>query len=205
LTVAKAISDHLADHAARHMVHNDQDAIRSARASDAVNRLAGQIRSDGIRRAAPLIADGALGNGCINITLDAAAFARATGLPEDDLNPKLLKIDRPFTCRRRGVEMKIVAVTRAPAPDAAMIRALRNAHRWADALKSGAPLTRLATDEKTSERYAARIITLSGLSPRIQAAILDGTQPADLTLKRLLATSLPLDWHDQQQALGFRT
>jgi DNA invertase Pin-like site-specific DNA recombinase len=202
--VARAISDHLAEHAARHMVHNDHEAIRSARASDAVNRLAGQIRSDGIRRAASLIADGALGNGRIAITLDAAALARATALPAGDLNPNLLKIDRPFACRRRGVEVKIVAGHPAPAPDAAMIRALRNAHRWAAALKSGTALTRLARDEKTSERYAARIIALSGLSPKIQAAILDGTQPMDLTLKRLLRSSLPLDWRDQEQAFGFR-
>ncbi|MAC81717.1 MAG: hypothetical protein CML66_27070 [Rhodobacteraceae bacterium] len=47
------------------------------------------------------------------------------------------------------------------------------------------------------------MIALSGLSPRIQAAIIEGTQPVDMTLKRLLATTLPLDWTAQEQALAF--
>lgn len=112
-------------------------------------------------------------------------------------------IDAPFACRRRGVEMKIVAGKIAPTPDGTMIRALRNAHRWSDALKSGIPLKRLAADAKVSERYAAPIIALAGLSPKIQTALIDGTQPAGLTLKRLLSRALPLDWKAQEQTLGF--
>jgi hypothetical protein len=100
--------------------------------------------------------------------------------------------------------MKLVSRDLAPASDAAMIRALRNAHRWDEALKS-APLKRFATDEKIFERYLAQIIALSGLSPKTQAAILDGIQPVDLTLKRLMLTSLPLDWRDQEQAFSFRS
>ncbi|MBJ6370798.1 recombinase family protein [Sedimentitalea arenosa] len=203
--VARAISDHLADHAKRHSVLVDADATSSIPASRAIADVASRISAKGSSLAARLITSGEIGHGRLALELDRNALAHAAALPTDDLNPNLLKIDRPCTCRRRGAEMKIVAGTRAPAPDATMIRALRNAHRWAVALKSGTPLTRLATDEKTSERYAARIIALSGLSPRIQAAILDGTQPAELTLKRLLSASLPLDWRDQEQALGFHT
>ncbi|MBJ6370757.1 recombinase family protein [Sedimentitalea arenosa] len=203
--VARAISDHLADHAKRHSVLVDADATSSIPASRAIADVASRISAKGSSLAARLITCGEIGHGRLALHLDRTALANTAALPAHDLNPALLALDVPFTCRRHGVEMKIVAGTRAPAPDATMIRALRNAHRWAAALKSGTPLTRLATDEKTSERYAARIIALSGLSPRIQAAILDGTQPMDLTLKRLLATSLPLDWRDQEQAFGFRT
>ena len=100
--------------------------------------------------------------------------------------------------------MKIVAGNVAPAPDPALLRALGNAHRWATALKSGTPLRRLASDVNVSERYLARVISLTGLCPSIQAAIVQGIQPVDLTLKRLLHSSLPLDWADQERALGFR-
>ncbi len=99
--------------------------------------------------------------------------------------------------------MKIIAGNTAPAPDAAMIRALRNAHRWSESLKSGISLKRLASEVNVSERYVARIIALAGLSPKIQAAIVDGIQPIDLTLERLLRNSLPLEWSAQEQALGF--
>jgi hypothetical protein len=48
------------------------------------------------------------------------------------------------------------------------------------------------------------VIALSGLSPRIQAAIIDGTQPVDLTLECLLRSALPLEWQAQEQTFGFR-
>ncbi len=121
----------------------------------------------------------------------------------DDLNPDVLKIEQPFSFRRRGVEMKILAGNLAPSPDAVMIRALRNAQRWSDALKSGTSLTRLASELNLSDRDGARVITLSGLSPKIQAAIVAGKQPVDLTRERLLRNSLPRDWNVQEQVLGF--
>ena len=41
------------------------------------------------------------------------------------------------------------------------------------------------------------------LAPDIVEAILDGRQPADLTVQKLLR-SLPLAWAEQRQRLGFR-
>ncbi|WP_371685682.1 hypothetical protein, partial [Tropicimonas sp. IMCC6043] len=84
--------------------------------SDSVADLAKRIRTDGIDVAATLIAGGALDRGRIAISLDAAALADATGLPTSSMDPDLLELDRPFTCRRRGAEMKIVAGSRAPEP-----------------------------------------------------------------------------------------
>jgi len=40
------------------------------------------------------------------------------------------------------------------------------------------------------------------LAPDIVEAILDGHQPKQLTVKRLLA-KLPMDWAEQRKALGF--
>ena len=201
--LAETIADHLADHARRHAVLATADASTSRSASDAIANLTYRIAADGIAHAASLIVRGRIGGGRLRLELDRDALADAANLPSADLNPALLSIDTPFTCQRRGVEMKVIAGDRAPAPDAVMIRGLRNAHRWAAALTSGTTLRRLAEHEGFSERYVARIIPLSGLSPTIQAAIVDGTQPVDLTLERLVRHRLPLDWRDQESMLGF--
>jgi site-specific DNA recombinase len=76
------------------------------------------------------------------IALDPAAVARELETAPEALDPALCEIDVSFTCRRRGVEMKIVAGESHPAPDAALVRALRNADRWAADLRRGAPLRR---------------------------------------------------------------
>jgi hypothetical protein len=78
--------------------------------------------------AAVLIADGRICAGRIKITLDGQAFAQATGLAKADMDPALLTIDAPFTTRRRGVEIKVIAGDQCPAPDATLIRDLLQAH-----------------------------------------------------------------------------
>jgi site-specific DNA recombinase len=100
--------------------------------------------------------------------------------------------------------MRIVSGERTPVPDPTLLRALRNAHRWTEALTSGTPLGKLASSEGVSERYLARIVPLAGLSPRIQKGIIEGTQPVDLTLERLIRMTLPLAWDAQEKLLGIK-
>jgi len=50
-------------------------------------------------------------------------------------------------------------------------------------------------------RYARRIIRSSFLAPEIVEAILDGRQPADLSVLQLRRP--PADWAEQRQLLGF--
>jgi hypothetical protein len=52
--------------------------------------------------------------------------------------------------------------------------------------------------------YFARIVRLAYLAPDITTAILDGRQPANLTVARLTRThEFPLAWSEQRRALGF--
>ena len=95
--------------------------------------------------------------------------------------------------------MKIIAGDRQPTPDATLIRALRNAHRWTDAMSGGISLRQLAQNVRHTERYIARIATLAGLSPTIQTAIMDGLAPIDLTLEVLTRRPIPLDWREQER------
>ena len=65
------------------------------------------------------------------------------------------------------------------------------------------PLPKLATMRGIGPSQFARIMRVNYLAPDIQAAIVDGTQPSDVTRGRILYGSLPLDWEQQRQLLGF--
>ncbi|MDU8912502.1 recombinase family protein [Aestuariicoccus sp. MJ-SS9] len=200
--VARIIAGHLSEAARRHAVLNDAGALASSAAAQAVQALAEEIGEDGVARAAPLISSIAIGGGQLAISLDRTVVSNAAGLPADDLVDGLLFFEAPFTCKRRGVEMKIVAGDLAPTPDPTLLRGLRNAQRWTAAIKTGTTLSQLAETERLSARYIARVIPLSGLSPKIQAAIVAGSQPPDLTLERLVRKPLPLAWDVQERMFG---
>ncbi|MBT6199679.1 MAG: hypothetical protein HOI21_03985 [Bacteroidetes Order II. Incertae sedis bacterium] len=62
----------------------------------------------------------------------------------------------------------------------------------------------MAEEEKVSQSYFTRILRLSYLAPDIIRAILTGTQPPELTAKKLAASSqLPLTWPEQRELLRF--
>jgi hypothetical protein len=65
------------------------------------------------------------------------------------------------------------------------------------------PLAKLATKRGIGATKFARLMRVNYLAPDIQASIVDGTQPSDLTKGRILFGSLPLDWEQQRQLLGF--
>jgi len=203
--VAKVISDHLSQQAKRHAILKTADIAANVSASGDAAGFAARIASIDIAVAASIIASGQIARGTIVITLDGEALARALTHPPGSLNPALLDINAAFTCRRRGVEMKIVAGDIEPSPDAAMIRALRNAHLWADDLCCGTSIALIAHRRAVSKSYVARVLPLACLSPRIQTAIFNGTQPINVNLENLVRSRLPLDWKDQERMLGFVT
>lgn len=65
------------------------------------------------------------------------------------------------------------------------------------------PLAELATRRGIGPSMFARMMRVNYLAPDIQAAIVDGTQPADLGRNKILFGPLPLDWEQQRQLLGF--
>lgn len=56
-----------------------------------------------------------------------------------------------------------------------------------------------AKRDKVCVQYVRRILNLSFLSPKIVRAILNGTQPADCTLKKLLSIK-SANWQEQEQS-----
>ena len=131
--------------------------------------------------------------------------AQATGADTDDVLTFLI----PARLKRCGLEMRLVipvggALDLRPYPDEALIKALIRAYGWKDRLVSGEALSihALAKEDGIDERYLSRVLRLAFLAPDITEAILDGYQPAELGLDKVLRR-VPLTWADQRQL--FRT
>jgi hypothetical protein len=124
-------------------------------------------------------------------------IAAALEVPKATLSGNLLQISCTFALRRRGVETRIIAGETIPAPDEVLQRTLAEAHIWAQALRRGTPLTEIARKTGRSEPYIRTRIPLAFLAPKLQAAILDGRQPVDLSVAALLRDGIPLDWTEQ--------
>ena len=151
-----------------------------------------------------LIAAAQLDTGNIRIDLNTLFLAKALDIAADDICAEAATITAAFSLRRRGVELKIFTGERDPHPDPVMLRTLAKAHRWAQALRTGTPLHDLARREHVSESYLRTRAQLAFLSPSIQQAILAGRQPTGLTVKRLIAGGVPLDWAEQDRKYNFR-
>ncbi|MCB1390265.1 MAG: recombinase family protein [Rhodobacteraceae bacterium] len=200
--ISGTVAVHLAGYAEHHSLLAATDVRAACAATAEAASLALRIERTGIAAARQLIAEGRLEQGSLRLDLDRAALAKELGCQAEAIATLALTVEAPFELRRRGIEMKIIAGERERTPDPALLRALRHAHRWSAAIKSGIPLKQLARSEGLSDSYVARIVPLAGLSPRLQTAIVDGAQPVELTLRRLLRASLPLDWAAQERLFG---
>lgn len=61
----------------------------------------------------------------------------------------------------------------------------------------------LARHMKCKKTRVARLVRLNYLAPDIITGILDGTQPSDLTARRLMQHDIPMDWTLQRKMFGF--
>jgi len=114
-----------------------------------------------------------------------------------------------MTFRSRGGKTVIVlpdgsrGVIRQEATiDNTMVKVIARAFRWQRLLvnETYGTIEDLAAAEKINPSYVSRVLRLALLSPKIVQAILDGKQPAWLTMKDLLRP-LPLEWHEQELIL----
>ena len=94
--------------------------------------------------------------------------------------------------------------TAAPRLDRKLIRAVCLAREWRRELETGAVATTrdLARRRGLCHRHAARLLPLGYLAPDLVQMILEGRQPAALSLQALIANSLPLAWPDQRRLIA---
>ncbi|NDW45425.1 recombinase family protein [Ruegeria sp. PrR005] len=152
--------------------------------------------------AAPLITEARLARSSLTIICDPVALANCLDLSADTFAPEVLSFILPLTLRRRGVETRIVTGTRAPMPDPVLLRNLARAHEWIRDLRGGIPMSGVINKSGQSESFVRTRSQLAFLSPRLQAAILAGTLPPEMTARRILSNPIPLDWAEQEQLYG---
>jgi hypothetical protein len=71
--------------------------------------LVEKIRATGIRSIAQAIPNGDINAGHLNLTLNPRILAVQIGVAAANLSPEMLSVNTTFTCRRRGMETKIIA------------------------------------------------------------------------------------------------
>lgn len=201
--VIDVIVRHLQDAAAAHQVLAQPEAGSAEAVQTSVADLVTQLQRQAGQVGADLLANGRIARGQIDLELNRKALARALSSAADHLHPDLTHITTSFDLRRRGVEAKVIAGDMAPQPDPHLRSMLIRAHVWARDLKAGVQLMETARRESVPGAFIRTRAQLAFLSPKIQAAILDGTQPPELTLKRLVSVTHPLDWSEQERLFGF--
>lgn len=88
--------------------------------------------------------------------------------------------------------------------DGPLTMALVRAHRWREDIERGkvASIDELAKDAGLDRRRVRELLRLAFLAPDIQRAILEGRQPATLSLERLAQIGPPSSWASQRKILG---
>ena len=90
-----------------------------------------------------------------------------------------------------------------PQARATLLTTIGKARVWVDDLVMGriGSFAEIATREGRGERHIRQLAPLAFVSPKIVAAIVAATAPADLTVTAL-AQSLPNRWVEQEQRFG---
>jgi cystathionine beta-lyase family protein involved in aluminum resistance len=85
-----------------------------------------------------------------------------------------------------------------------LIKAVARAHDWCERIVRGQLIgsRSIARASGRDERCVSRIFQCAFLAPDIVESILDGRQPAKMTLENL-RTRMPIAWAAQRQLLDF--
>lgn len=112
-------------------------------------------------------------------------------------------IDAKLAKQGRDLKLTIPATGSniKPAPDPTLQKLVAQAFAAQDLMLHGRQNPALAN---YSRRYLGQLVRISWLAPDIIASFMDGTQPVDLTGRKLTrATAIPLDWASQRKMFGF--
>jgi hypothetical protein len=111
--------------------------------------------------------------------------------------------------KRCGWEVRLVVPscsgTQMPTrPTLPLIKAVARVHRWPEKIMRGEFTSRqsIAQFARVDQRYAGRLLQFAFLAPDIVEAFLDGRQPANLTVQKLLQ-GFPPNWAEQRKRLQF--
>ena len=115
----------------------------------------------------------------------------------------------PLAIRRRPGRKTVVTpaweggeATLPTRADPALLKAVARAFRYQRLLDEGryASISEMAAAERIDRGYLGRVLQLALLAPDIVEAMLDGKQPPELGLPRLME-AFPAEWLEQRHAL----
>ena len=119
----------------------------------------------------------------------------------------MLTVRVPLAVREQRGGRKLVltpggVISRGPAAaDTTLVKALARAFRWRKMLETGryATIGEIAAAEKINDSFVSRLLRLTLFAPVVVETILDGQQPAGMTLPGLME-SFPVEWEEQVRA-----
>ena len=120
-----------------------------------------------------------------------------------------ITVSVPLTIRRRPGRKTVVTPVRDGSEaalltrtDPALVKALARAFRYQRLLNEGrySSISEMAAAERIERGYLGNLVRLTLLAPDLVEAMLDGRQPADMTLPRLLAP-FPAGWAEQRSIM----
>ncbi|WP_394693533.1 recombinase family protein [Hyphobacterium sp.] len=133
------------------------------------------------------------------------ALSDALSVEPSRIDANSLTFTAPFTIKRRGIEAKIVCGTTSANVDEVFVRGLAQSHHYLKRVRDGELVSSIARSNGGTQPPIRHRLKVAFISPRIVEAVLEGRQPADLTLERLLRTPIPHDWADQERLFGLKT
>ncbi|MEH6791148.1 hypothetical protein [Parasphingorhabdus sp.] len=131
------------------------------------------------------------------------AAIRINSNPSDQDEPSTVSVKAKLVSK--GFDLKLaIAPDHGPPkrdPDPVLLRLIAHAFAAHDLLLAGKPSPMIA---EYGPRHLQQLTRLSYLAPDIITAIVEGTQPVDLTGRKILRIgSVPLCWKAQRELLGF--
>lgn len=143
-----------------------------------------------------------LGRERIIIELSASCVSR-THFDGIDDDAEHVRIERAHRLARPSTARRLLSTERASEArvDRALVRATVQARRWQSMLASGdaASIQHLAKCEQVCPIYTGQLLPLAFLAPDLTEAIIDGRQPARLSLISLINATLPMRWDEQRR------
>lgn len=119
----------------------------------------------------------------------------------------------PLTIRKRGGRKVMISPEGTVLPgaprqatttaDPALLKALARAFRWRRLMEDGryASVSDIARAEKLERTYVGDVLRLTLLAPDVVGAIVEGRQPAEMTLPALMKP-FAIEWAEQLKSPG---
>jgi len=146
-----------------------------------------------------------VGHDQISIFVKVSALTRVEVEDAD----KLIVLKNNIQLKRCGYAMRLIITDenkKQTLKDQNLIDHISQAYQWLTLITSGKAqsIKEIAEAEHLDQSHVTRMSNKAFLAPDIIRAILNGTQPAHLTLKHIKQfRALPNDWNTQKSLLGF--